>query len=212
MKMLCKDEIPARVVDVTHTMAVRIVIYSNMMRRRRILPSEKGRALALRNEYMYRDCEIFSGGDMKDTWVPMMILRDSNENDINAHGHLRLNHLIPQIANLVDENQLALATAVELSHFTVEQQEMIFKYFFRHRLASLKKGMVKKMKEAGDDLTWKKIGEIAKEMDKPKMPSADDVIKPYQKYFNTRLELLNKIDKLFGEYTGSIDKAVEQNQ
>lgn len=64
-RLLGREEIAARVIDVDDPIAAHIVIYSNMLQRSKILPSEKGRALALRNEYLKSDIRYKNNKDWK---------------------------------------------------------------------------------------------------------------------------------------------------
>lgn len=208
-RLLGREEIAARVIDVDDPIAAHIVIYSNMLQRSKILPSEKGRALALRNEYLKSDIRYKTNKDWSSEWTQELMSQEFNESKSSIFRYIRLNYLIPEITRLVDNDQLALMTAVELSYFTEEQQEMIYKYFLQHRQAALKMGMIKKMREYGDKLTWNKMKEIAAELDKPRIPSADDVIKPYRKYFGSRLEMLEKIAELLEEYTDSLEEITD---
>ena len=209
MKLLGRDEIAARVVFVTDSLAAHIVIYSNIMHRK-VLPSEKGKALALRNEYIKDDGHHIKDEGKRNKWAQEIMAQEFNESKSSIFRYIRLNYLIPSIVNLVDNNKLALVTAVDLSYFTKEQQEVIFEYFFRYKRAALKKNIIKKMRELdGDGLTAWEIDKIVKASDKPKTPSADDVISPYQKYFENRSELLNKVNELLSQYVDSLDEATE---
>ena len=44
--------------------------------------------------------------------------------------YIRLTELIPELLDLVDENQIALRPAVELSYLTCDEQKMVYKQIF----------------------------------------------------------------------------------
>ena len=115
----------SEVVDMTRDEATIFMVESNFQRTT-ILPSEKAFAYKMRLEAMNRQ------GQRTDlTSVPVGPKSRSNEklaNEMNESAsqikrYIRLAELKPELLDLVDEGQIALRPAVELSYLPKEQQK-----------------------------------------------------------------------------------------
>lgn len=121
------ETIPCRVQDLTRDEAVIAMVDSNLQREV-ILPSEKARAYKMRLDAMSRQ------GQRTDlTSTPLVSKLRTNEELGSAVGesreqirrYIRLNELVPSLLDMVDEKQIALRPAVEISYLTKEEQNIL---------------------------------------------------------------------------------------
>lgn len=120
-----KETLPCIVGNLTDDEAVIIMVDSNLQREE-ILPSEKGFAYKMKLEALSHQGKR---NDLTSDQVGPKLIR-SNEllsNDVgesisNIKRYIRLTELIPELLELVDEKQIALSPAVELSFLKDEEQ------------------------------------------------------------------------------------------
>lgn len=120
-----KETLPCIVRSLTDDEATIIMVDSNLQREE-ILPSEKGFAYKMKLEALSHQGKR---NDLTSDQVGPKLIR-SNEllsNDIgesisNIKRYIRLTELIPELLELVDEKQIALSPAVELSFLKDEEQ------------------------------------------------------------------------------------------
>lgn len=120
-----KETLPCIVRNLTDDEAVIIMVDSNLQREE-ILPSEKGFAYKMKLEALSHQGKR---NDLTSDQVGPKLIR-SNEllsNDVgesisNIKRYIRLTALIPELLDLVDEKQIALSPAVELSFLKDEEQ------------------------------------------------------------------------------------------
>ena len=120
-----KETLPCIVRNLTDDEAVIIMVDSNLQREE-ILPSEKGFAYKMKLEALSHQGKR---NDLTSDQVGPKLIR-SNEllsNDVgesisNIKRYIRLTELIPELLDLVDEKQIALSPAVELSFLKDEEQ------------------------------------------------------------------------------------------
>lgn len=119
------ETLPCIVRNLTDDEAVIIMVDSNLQREE-ILPSEKGFAYKMKLEALSHQGKR---NDLTSDQVGPKLIR-SNEllsNDVgesisNIKRYIRLTELIPELLELVDEKQIALSPAVELSFLKDEEQ------------------------------------------------------------------------------------------
>ena len=118
------DTIPCRVQEMTLEEATITMVESNCYRET-ILPSEKAKAYKMRLDAMNRQ------GQRTDlTSTPTVSKSRSNEVFADLVGesreqirrYIRLNNLIPELLDLVDEGRIKLRPAVEISYLTEDEQ------------------------------------------------------------------------------------------
>ena len=120
-----KETLPCIVRSLTDDEATIIMVDSNLQREE-ILPSEKGFAYKMKLEALSHQGKR---NDLTSDQVGPKLIR-SNEllsNDVgesisNIKRYIRLTELIPELLELVDEKQIALSPAVELSFLKDEEQ------------------------------------------------------------------------------------------
>ena len=122
-----KETIPCIVRDLSDDEAIIIMVESNLQREE-ILPSEKAFAYkmkleALRHQGKRTDLTSDQLGEKLESKYSVQVLAEEvGDSKSQIQRYIRLTELIPELLNLVDEKQIALSPAVELSFLTDEQQ------------------------------------------------------------------------------------------
>ena len=125
-QLLGLDTLRCEIVELDRDAATIFMCDSNLQRTV-ILPSEKAFAYKMRYEAMKR----ISGTRTDLTWDPLeprlrtseMVGKEMNESATQIKRYIRLTELIPEILELVDEGQIAMRPAVEISYLPKELQE-----------------------------------------------------------------------------------------
>ena len=118
------DQIPALIRELDRDAAAIALVDSNL-HREHILPSEKAFAYKMKMEAMNRQGERT---DLTSTQVVSklrtneLVGHESGESREQVRRYIRLTNLIPEILQRVDDGQIALTPAVELSYLTKEEQ------------------------------------------------------------------------------------------
>ena len=122
------DTLRSEVVDMSRDEATIFMVESNFQRTK-ILPSEKAFAYRMRLEAMKR----LPGRPSKENARPLgekySVNQLSDQIDVSArqiHRYIRLTELIPELLDLVDEGEIALRPAVELSYIPKLKQGEIW--------------------------------------------------------------------------------------
>ena len=119
--------VPAFICNVSRDEAAIMVVDSNL-HRERILPSEKARAYKMWYDAKKRtagrppnnSCQV--GANLR---TDEMLAEITNESARQIQRYLRLNELIPELLDLVDEDRIALSVGVELSYLPDELQYIV---------------------------------------------------------------------------------------
>lgn len=125
------EKIPARVQELTRDEAILSMVDSNLQRDE-ILPSEKAYAFKMRLEAMNRQGKRtdltcapsehkLNGQKSRD-----LLAEEVGESREQIRRYIRLTNLIPELLDLVDEKQIAMRPAVEISYFTPEAQMWLY--------------------------------------------------------------------------------------
>ena len=126
LQLLNVDSIEARVCDMTDEEAILVMVDSNL-HREHILPSEKAKAYKMKMDAMKRQ------GDRTDLTLSPMATKSAidsaaeigsaaGESRDQVFRYIRLNLLIPELLDMVDEGRIAFRPAVELSHLQEQEQ------------------------------------------------------------------------------------------
>ena len=124
--------VKADVREMSRDEAIILMVESNLQRST-ILPSEKAFSYKMRLEAIKR-----LPGRPKENGAPVghnyfgeksvsVVASDSPDSKTQVQRYIRLTELIPELLDLVDENQIALRPAVELSYLTCDEQQMVYK-------------------------------------------------------------------------------------
>ena len=121
------DKIPARVKELSRDEAILAMVDSNLQREV-ILPSEKAKAYKMRLEAMKRQGQrtdltsVPSAQKLSGKTSRELLGEQVGESQDQIRRYIRLNNLIPQILDLVDEGKIAMRPAVEISFLPEEAQ------------------------------------------------------------------------------------------
>lgn len=124
------EKIPARVQELTRDEAILSMVDSNLQRDE-ILPSEKAFAYKMRLEAMNRQGERSDltcsplGNKLKGTKSVELFAEEVGDSKNQIYRYIRLTNLIPEMLDLVDEKQIAMRPAVEISYLTPQEQKCL---------------------------------------------------------------------------------------
>ena len=119
--------VKADVREMSRDEAIILMVESNLQRSV-ILPSEKAFSYKMRYEALKRQGQRT---DLTSGPVGQKFSRDElasavEDSSRQIQRYIRLTELIPELLDLVDENQIALRPAVELSYLTKDEQRMVY--------------------------------------------------------------------------------------
>lgn len=125
------QEMPVLVREMDDDTATILMVDSNVQREH-VLPSEKAKAYKMKLEAIKRK----SGRPSKENSRQVvgnfesadLVGETSGESGRQVQRYIRLNNLIPELMEMVDENKLKFNPAVEISYLTPEEQEDFFQY------------------------------------------------------------------------------------
>ena len=122
-KKLGFELIPAFIYDLSYEEAVIAMVDANLQREH-ILPSEKARAYKMKLEALKHQGQTSAQVGQK--WSVEQVAEDSPDSRSQIQRYIRLNNLIPELLDLVDEERIAFTPAVELSYLNeVEQADLV---------------------------------------------------------------------------------------
>lgn len=122
-----RDTLTAEVLEVDRDTAVIMMVDSNLQRSN-ILPSEKAKSYKMKMDALKRQ------GQRTDlTLSPVetkfqssdVISKESGDSKAQIFRYIRLNQLIPELMEKVDNHSVAFRPAVELTYLTAEQQKTL---------------------------------------------------------------------------------------
>lgn len=117
------ETVPAFITPMNRDAAAIALVDSNL-HREHILPSEKAYAYKLKMEAMKHQGK--TSGQVGQKWSRDRMAESSDDSSRQIQRYIRLTNLIPEILQKVDDGQIALTPAVELSYLTEqEQQELL---------------------------------------------------------------------------------------
>lgn len=122
------ERVPAEIKELSRDEAIILMVESNLQRSI-ILPSEKAFSYKMRLEAMKRQ----AGRPPKDNYSPVgnnlagttsseLMAEQIGESKNQIYRYIRLTELIPELLDMVDENEIAFRPAVELSYLTETEQ------------------------------------------------------------------------------------------
>lgn len=124
------DTVPAEIKDLSRDEAIILMVESNLQRSV-ILPSEKAKSYKMRLEAMKRQgqrtdltCDPL-GHKLSGVKTVEQIADNSPDSKTQVQRYIRLNELIPELLDMVDEGKIALRPAVELSYLSEQEQQCL---------------------------------------------------------------------------------------
>ena len=121
------DTLRCEVVDMTRDEATIFMVESNFQRTK-ILPSEKAFAYKMRLEAMNRQGKRsdLTSGPLGQKLSRQELSDSVGESERQIHRYIRLTELIPELLDMVDEGEIAMRPAVELSYIPKLKQGEIW--------------------------------------------------------------------------------------
>lgn len=125
-EMLGLETIPCIVQELTDDEATILMVDSNFQREK-ILPSERAFAYklkieALKHQGQRNDLTNAPLEQKSDKTARDIVANESGESREQVRRYIRLTELIPELLNMVDNEQIAFRPAVEISYLTKEEQ------------------------------------------------------------------------------------------
>lgn len=114
------ETVPAFITPMNRDAAAIALVDSNL-HREHILPSEKAFAYKLKLEALNHQGK--TSGQVGQKWSRDRIAESSDDSSRQIQRYIRLTNLIPEILQKVDDGQIALTPAVELSYLTKQEQQ-----------------------------------------------------------------------------------------
>ena len=179
--------IPVLVRDLDNDEATILMVDSNLQQRDEIPPTERGRAYQMKLEalkHQGKRKDLTSSHDEKKLkWAMDQVADDAGKSRAQVARYIRLNSLNPELQEMVNESQLAITPAVELSYLRPEEQRDIAVALEEtQNTPSLSQAQrIRKMSESGE-ATREKLTDIMMEEKKPLRDSitlSHDTLKKY---------------------------------
>ena len=167
------ETLPAIVKDVDEDTATIMMVDSNFQREE-ILPSERGFAYKMKLEAIKRQEErskssaVQVGLQARKKAARDLLAENSPDSSTQIHRYIRLTELIPELLEMVDNKEIALTPAVELSYLTAREQEILLLTIETEQARpSLSQAQRLRRISMEEGLTDDKILEIMMEVKKP---------------------------------------------
>lgn len=124
------ETIPALVLDIDDDEATIRMVDANLQREH-ILPSEKAKAYKMKMDAMRRQgkrTDLTSTPMARKSETADVIGQQIGESGDQVRRYIRLNELIPELQELVDQDKLGFRAAVELSYLTHTEQSAVLAF------------------------------------------------------------------------------------
>mgnify|MGYP002542126069 CR=1 FL=1 len=139
------------------------MVDSNLMVRD-VMPTERGKALSIRKECLRNEKiaskienEIMQDNVDKLDTIQQKMIEENQMSNGNIQRYIRLNYLIPQLGDMVDNKEINLKTGENLSFLSKKEQRDISNIIEKENV-KISEGMSKKIKKASES------GELTKEL------------------------------------------------
>lgn len=170
-KQLNMERIPAVIKEITDEEAVIWMIDSNVQRTN-ILPSEKAKAYRMKMDALTKQgkrTDLTEGNSSRQPvgrWqkeTAEQVGLGTGDSGRKVQRYLRLNHLLPELLEKVDDKKLPFLAGVELSYMSPEQQKEVCRYLSEHShgITVKQAGELRKQAELSH-LTQETVGEVLK--------------------------------------------------
>jgi ParB family chromosome partitioning protein len=120
-----KETMPVIVREMDDDTATILMVDSNLQREN-ILPSERAKAYKMKMEALKHQGErtdLTSVQVGQKLGARAQVAKESGQSEIQVQRYMRLNNLIPELQEMVDQKKIAFNPAVELSYLKPEEQE-----------------------------------------------------------------------------------------
>ena len=183
-KKLGFEMIPAFIYELTYEEAVIAMVDANLQREH-ILPSEKARAYKMKMEAMKKtagrppknSCQVGTNSRTDEE-----IAEKATDSARQIQRYIRLNNLIPELLDLVDEERIAFTPAVELSYLNeIEQADLVEEIRVCDATPNLSQAQRLRAISREEGLTPEHIGEILAEEKANQKPTVKFSVERLQK-------------------------------
>ena len=211
-KLLGLPTIPVIVRDLTDEEAIITLVDANLQREH-ILPSEKAFAYKMKMEAMKHQgktsCQVGTksrtDGDLA---------KDAHDSARQIQRYIRLTNLIPEILDMVDNKEIALTPAVEISYLTKWEQKSLYK-IMQMEGATPSLSQAQRMRRMSEE---RRLGEgdmedIMAEIKGNQVECIRITEEQFRKHFRrdvTPLEMAEIIDKALEYYQRYLDRQQER--
>ena len=214
-KKLGLEKIPAISRELSKEEAIITMADSNMYREN-ILPSEKAKAYKMKIEAISKQGKRYDS-----TCAPVghksigiksrdIVASNSGESREQIRRYIRLNYLIPDLLQMVDENKIAFRPAVELSYLTEKEQYQLLEIMeVEDCTPSLTQSQKFKELSRNGGLSAEKLSEIMsqpKANQKEKISFSADELRQYFPKSYTDNEIKEKMVSLAAQYKARLDR------
>ena len=211
-----KDMMPVIIREMDDDTATILMVDSNLQREN-ILPSERAKAYQMKMEALKHQGErsdLTSDQVGQKLGARDQIAKEAGQSGMQVQRYLRLNNLIPEILDLVDDKKIAFNPAVELSYLRKEEQEE-FVQAMEEAQTSPSLSQAQRLKKASQE--GRCTPDIMRDvMDEDKKGSIDRVVlngSELRKYFPksyTPRQMQDTILKLLDQWMKKRDRSQER--
>jgi len=179
-ELLGLKTIPCIIRDMSDDEATIYMVDSNM-HRETILPSEKAKAYKMKLEALSHQGKSTSRQVVDKLKTADLVGNEQNESGRQVQRYIRLNELIPELLDKVDNKEIAFNPAVEISYLSKSEQEMLLEAMdYSDATPSHAQTIILKKLSQEGKLTNEEIVEIMSEEkpnQKPKVKISEDKLK-----------------------------------
>ncbi|MDO4961369.1 MAG: ParB/RepB/Spo0J family partition protein [Eubacteriales bacterium] len=214
------EKVPVIVREMDDDEATILMVDANLQREK-ILPSERAKAYKMKNDAMKRQ----AGRPSKDNRGQVdhnlfgkktveQIADESGDSAKQVQRYIRLNDLIPEISEMVDNKQIAFNPAVELSFLKKEEQEKFLEAMdYSQAAPSLSQAQrIKKLSQEGK-CTQEAMCEVMEEQKKGDLEKvvfkADSLRKYFPKSYTPK-QMEDMIYKLLDQWVKKKERGMER--
>lgn len=196
-----------------------ILVDTNLVQRKNLLPSERAKAYKIWQQALKEKQAKRSENFVFENAVNTGNIAEQKENShdgnfektTSIYRYLRLNYLIKDLLDKVDEKDLSLVMAEELSYLKEDVQNIVYEYFFLNKKSCLSMDICKKIREQAKkiEITEQTLDLIIESVEKKKIP------RTFKLKFKDIREISNKTfktDKEAKDYVLECIKFYEENK
>ena len=197
-------ELPCKVKDVGDDEAKLMLVDTNLIQRKEFYPSETAKALKIKRE-------IYRKKDVKSDFFGE-ISKEQNMSRGNVQRYLRLNFLTPEMMERVDNKEMTIKIAEDISFLTKEEQDKL-NSILEAKPRKITANQAKRLREEsdGNNLSEKIFKEILENNEKVEIKDIEikftkDEVTKYFKDFSNAKEIKEWILSMFDELLSPEEK------
>ncbi len=147
------EVVPCIVMEVDDNTAQLIMLNTNLNQRDKLLPSEKAFAYKMQLEAMKRQgkrTEPTSSQFGTKLRSDEKIAADSGDSRNQIHRYIRLTELVPDLLEMVDDEEMPFGAGVSLSYLKKDAQQELLRFMLKHNIPSVSLAQADNIKQLGD--------------------------------------------------------------